>query len=42
MSEPFPCPCQSGKDYLACCGRYHQNRFVAPTAKALMQSRYSA
>ena len=35
------CPCNSGKDYSACCGSYH-NGEVAPTPEALMRSRYSA
>lgn len=35
------CPCQSGKPYQTCCFPYHQN-FQAPTAEALMRSRYSA
>ncbi|SEO44033.1 SEC-C motif-containing protein [Luteibacter sp. UNC138MFCol5.1] len=36
-----PCPCDSGKPYAACCGPYHDG-FAAPTAEALMRSRYSA
>jgi SEC-C motif-containing protein len=39
MSEP--CPCDTGKPYPACCGRFHEGR-PAPTAVALMRSRYSA
>jgi len=35
------CPCQSGKNYNECCQPYHKN-FNAPTAEALMRSRYSA
>lgn len=35
------CPCDTGKDYEACCGRYHAGQKV-PTAVALMRSRYSA
>lgn len=35
------CPCQSEKPYQTCCSPYHQN-FQAPTAEALMRSRYSA
>lgn len=35
------CPCQSGHAYAACCARYHQG-IAAPTAEALMRSRYSA
>jgi len=36
------CPCDSGLDYAICCGRYHQGKIHAPTAEALMRSRYSA
>jgi SEC-C motif-containing protein len=40
------CPCLSGESYGACCGRYHAGRTAggphAPTAEALMRSRYSA
>ncbi|AIY44018.1 UPF0225 protein YchJ [Collimonas arenae] len=35
------CPCGGGK-YAQCCGRYHNGDDVAPTALALMRSRYSA
>jgi SEC-C motif-containing protein len=35
------CPCGSGKELEACCGRYHAGE-AAPTAEALMRSRYSA
>lgn len=35
------CPCGSGKSYEACCEIYHKNA-DAPTAEALMRSRYSA
>lgn len=35
------CPCGGGK-YEECCGRYHSGNEVAPTAEALMRSRYSA
>jgi len=35
------CPCGSGK-YAQCCGRYHSGDAVAPSAEALMRSRYSA
>ena len=39
-----PCPCGLPADYDACCGRYHAGplRGQAPTAEALMRSRYSA
>lgn len=35
------CPCGSGRPYADCCGRYHGGA-AAPTAEALMRSRYSA
>lgn len=35
------CPCLSGLPYDECCGRFHGGQF-APTAEALMRSRYSA
>ncbi len=37
----MPCPCGQAKDYAACCGKYHAGG-PAPTAEALMRSRYSA
>jgi len=36
-----PCPCGSTLDRAACCGRYHAGE-PAPTAEALMRSRYAA
>jgi SEC-C motif-containing protein len=36
------CPCDSGKDYDACCGPLISGSRPAPTAEALMRSRYSA
>ena len=36
-----PCPCESGKPYSTCCQPYHQD-LAAPTAEALMRSRYTA
>lgn len=40
-----PCPCGSAR-YAACCGRFHDAagalHLQAPTAEALMRSRYSA
>jgi len=36
------CPCGSGKDFAACCGPYIAGDAPAPTAEALMRSRYSA
>jgi len=35
------CPCGSGRPLADCCGRYHAGE-VAPTAEALMRSRYTA
>jgi SEC-C motif domain protein len=39
-----PCPCGGAAAYGACCGRWHEGalRLMAPTAEALMRSRYSA
>lgn len=39
-----PCPCGTVQAYAACCGRYHAGplHLQAPTAEALMRSRYSA
>ncbi|ROP36330.1 YchJ family protein [Saccharothrix texasensis] len=36
------CPCGRGEPYAECCGPLHQGRRKAPTAEALMRSRYSA
>jgi len=36
-----PCPCGSGSKYKKCCRRLHQGQ-PAPTAEALMRSRYCA
>jgi SEC-C motif-containing protein len=36
------CPCGSGQTYGACCGLFHSGAATAPTAQALMRSRYSA
>ena len=40
--ETRRCPCQSGDPYGRCCGRLHRGEHAAPTAEALMRSRYSA
>ena len=40
-SQPS-CPCLPERSYGACCGRLHSGEIVAPTAEALMRSRYSA
>lgn len=39
-----PCPCGSGAPYAGCCSRWHAGPFhlQAPTAEALMRSRYCA
>lgn len=41
---PTPCPCGSTLAYADCCGRWHDGalHLQAPTAVALMRSRYSA
>lgn len=36
------CPCGSGKPYTACCARFIEGGEPAPTAEALMRSRYTA
>ncbi|ACZ29909.1 sec-C motif domain protein [Xylanimonas cellulosilytica DSM 15894] len=36
------CPCLSGDVYGECCGPVHRGERTAPTAEALMRSRYSA
>ncbi len=36
------CPCDSALNYAVCCGRYHKGNLKAPTAEALMRSRYTA
>jgi SEC-C motif domain protein len=39
------CPCRKASDattYEDCCGRHHSGKAQAPTAEALMRSRYSA
>jgi SEC-C motif domain protein len=40
----LPCPCGSGHSYDHCCGPWHAGpqHLQAPTAEALMRSRYSA
>jgi len=39
---PVRCPCLSGNEYAACCGRLHRGDARAATAEQLMRSRYSA
>lgn len=36
------CPCCSGKTYGECCKPFHTGEKYAPTAEALMRSRFSA
>lgn len=36
------CPCGSTKKYTDCCARYVEGNETAPTAEALMRSRYTA
>jgi len=40
-SPPSRCPCGENANYADCCGRLHAGA-IAPTAAALMRSRYSA
>lgn len=42
MPTPTRCPCLSGLPYAECCGPLHRGERAAPTAEALMRSRYSA
>lgn len=37
-----PCPCGSGTAYDACCGPLLRGEYQAPTALALMRSRFTA
>ena len=41
-TETDSCPCGSGASYEACCQVYIAGTAAAPTAEALMRSRYSA
>ena len=41
-ARPRRCPCGTGSPYDDCCGRYHAGEQSAPTAEALMRSRFSA
>ncbi len=43
-TTPDACPCGSALPYAGCCGRWHAGpgHLQAPTAEALMRSRYSA
>jgi len=42
MAKLTECPCGSGKSYTTCCARYVDGGEPAPTAEALMRSRYTA
>ncbi|MFG2196505.1 YchJ family protein [Streptomyces sp. NPDC048639] len=42
VTTASPCPCGTGASYGDCCGRLHAGTASAPTAEALMRSRYSA
>jgi SEC-C motif-containing protein len=42
IPTPTRCPCLSGNPYSQCCGRFHRGEAFAPTAEALMRSRYAA
>jgi len=40
--KPIDCPCGSGKMLSSCCGQWLSGKQSAPTAEALMRSRYTA
>ncbi|MCB5160538.1 YchJ family protein [Marinomonas algarum] len=42
MTPSKSCPCGKHQPYDDCCGVFHQQPGTAPTAEALMRSRYSA
>nr|WP_309110761.1 YchJ family metal-binding protein [Saccharothrix sp.] len=39
---PTTCPCGLGEPYETCCGPFHAGAKTAPTAEALMRSRFTA
>jgi SEC-C motif-containing protein len=39
---PNLCSCGSNQKYTICCGKFHKGKLHAPTAEALMRSRYCA
>ncbi|MDD5180935.1 MAG: YchJ family metal-binding protein [Gallionellaceae bacterium] len=41
-NSPKNCPCDSNKKFTDCCERYVEGVETAPTAEALMRSRYTA
>lgn len=42
LNEGSPCPCGSGRPFTRCCRPYLRGERTAPTAEALMRSRYTA
>ena len=42
MTSKMLCPCTSGKDFTACCGRFLEQGGLAKTPKQLMRSRFTA
>ena len=42
MADPTTCPCGSDRPYTDCCQPYLTGTALAPTAEALMRSRYTA
>lgn len=42
VSSVNSCPCGTGRAYIECCGPLHTGARTAPTAVALMRSRFSA
>ncbi|RAG85607.1 hypothetical protein DN069_10875 [Streptacidiphilus pinicola] len=42
MTSTALCPCGTGRPYAFCCGPFHAGNAQAPTAEALMRSRFSA
>lgn len=42
MAGVMACPCGSGRNFPDCCGRCLDGGAAAPTAEALMRTRYSA
>jgi len=42
MKPTDPCPCGTGRSFAQCCGAALSGAHPAPTAEALMRSRYTA
>lgn len=42
LDSQSACPCDSSQKFINCCGPYISGEKAAPTAEALMRSRYSA